>query len=193
MWSEPFEWSAENFSTDLYATKEFIKNTEAPTDYGPLVFATNFNMQATRWTLHYNDTTGLVRAIAESGSIVNLFTALDAYRFDLTIDQGGRPFVCYEKQDGGYFFWYDPLIPGYTITFIGDGVRNPFAFLDMKDYESLARADVVLTYSIGREQFYRVGSERYTVERQVPGIDLRGIGVVKAGVGKNLRYTIVTR
>lgn len=193
MWTDEFIWASENFETFLESTKEFIKNTQNPVDYGPVQFATNWNMRASLWNLSYEPSTGSVRVISSLGTIVELFSVLDAYRFDLTIDQSGRPLVVFEQQEASYVWWYDPLIPGFTVTSLGANTRNPFCCLDLKDYESLSGADVLITYSIGRNQYYRAGSERYTVERQVPGIDLRGIGVVKAGVGKNLRYTIVTR
>lgn len=81
-----------------------------------------------------------------------------------TFDQAMRPFVTYVTASGGFYYWYDSTIPGYTITALPAHVDRPFACLDDNRTLSLNSSDIILSYVNGTQLYYRQQRDRYLIE-----------------------------
>lgn len=138
------------------------------------------------WVIHRVDNPdATVEVIVDTGLV-------EAPEFvDITFDPAGRAFIAWEEPNVGIqIFWYDPTIPGYTTTLIVQQGRNPFCHLDYRILQQQVKADIILCYEKDNAVYYRITSNRYTVEYSTPFTDLGNRRIHKAGVGEQLRYTI---
>ena len=64
---------------------------------------------------------------------------------DLTFDQNGRPFACWEFEGMVYIYWHDPLLEDMDVKYICAG-RTPRARLDARERHQLPDSDIYLFY-----------------------------------------------
>lgn len=101
------------------------------------------------------------------------FAGVPPTEIDAAFDQAARILVCMERATGPgntpelWVYFYDPLIPGYTLKLFGQG-RTPRAVLD--DAVDSSNADILVFYlndNVG--MCYRVQRDRYLNEYIVTG------------------------
>jgi hypothetical protein len=163
-----------------------------PRDYGPFALGdTSEGLDSYEWELEYDGLNYNLGLVGQSKSL--LFTESDSLGADLTFDQAGRAFVVYVKLDGVWIYWYDPTIPGFTKTQLSSTASNPFCTLDMRDPTQNDTSDILVFYQRANAIYYRISSDRYTVEYATPVTNLNGKNIHRCGIGKNNRFTLVYR
>lgn len=91
------------------------------------------------WLSHSSVTVEETRAGAvgtwEAETLLFIFPGAAALEVDVAFEQSGRAVVCLERPTGAggapetWLYWYDPRVPGFTLTNLGPG-RNPRILLD---------------------------------------------------------------
>ena len=91
------------------------------------------------------------------------------YSMDLTFDQNGRPFACWEFEGSVYIYWYDPLLGDMDVKYICAG-RTPRARLDARDRHQLPDSDIYLFYiNDSADQLeYRIQRDKYGTAYHAP-------------------------
>jgi len=86
----------------------------------------------------------------------------ETWWFDLTFDQNGRPFVCWEYQDTIWLYYYDPVEEEMTTRELCSG-RTPRAKLDVRRRRLIDQSDIILFYINDTEDQveYRLQRDRY--------------------------------
>lgn len=98
------------------------------------------------------------------------FSDADVVHVDVTFDQVGGPLYLYQKNDGDvYLRWFDPEIPAITITNLGPGLE-PSITIDT--VYRVSTSDIIVSYRVGNQVRYRLGSDRYTIEYVVPALSV---------------------
>lgn len=126
-----------------------------------------------------------------------LFSASAVKEAALAFDQNMRPFVVYVENTTTKMWWYDPTIPGQTITTLGTGFRSPRCTTDEKRAWHLADSDIQLWYVRGSNLCVRYQRERFTVEhaKKVVGPQAELVSVTMSTNGRlqlRLRNTNVS-
>jgi hypothetical protein len=91
------------------------------------------------------------------------------YSMDLTFDQNGRPFACWEFEGSVYIYWYDPLLGDMDVKYICAG-RTPRARLDARNRHQLPDSDIYLFYiNDSADQLeYRMQRDKYGTAYHAP-------------------------
>lgn len=111
----------------------------------------------------------------------------------LAFDQHMQPFLTWELEDGRCFYrWFDPLIPGFTITQLPSDTFTPRCCID-DTRDTLVRegqSDIILAYcrhvSENSNLYFRAERERYQTEHLL----LEGAGpagLIQIGMNRKLR------
>lgn len=88
-----------------------------------------------------------------------------AYWMDFTFNQVGNALITYESAGHTLMWWFDPVAGSFVTTDFGVGSEPSVSLLTSK---VVSTSDIVLSYRVGLEIKYRLGSERFTIERTVP-------------------------
>lgn len=87
----------------------------------------------------------------------------------MAFDQNGLPYLAVVDVTGAAFLrWYDPLVPGMTVTQLAAGVVNPRITLDDARPFNVANSDVILAYVRDGLLRYRRQRDRFDVEFTPP-------------------------
>lgn len=116
----------------------------------------------------------------------------------LAFDQNMHPVISFIASSLPYYYWWDPNIPGNTISSLSSTVINPCVTLDDKRPLSttLGLSDVVMSYINSGNLCYRLQRDRYNVEYVwMTGINslISNPFVNKIGMANNLRLLIEVR
>lgn len=94
-----------------------------------------------------------------------LLSGVGAKWVALAFDQNAREFVAYVDQSNiAHYYWYDPIIPGFTTSTVTGVVPRVFATLDDERVLELPTSDIIFTYVRGGHLFMRQQRDRYGVE-----------------------------
>jgi len=98
----------------------------------------------------------------EEESLLFSYTGGVGTSFDLTFDQNGRPFVCWEQGGSVWIYYYDPTLPGMTTREVCSG-RTPRARLDIRHPVFTSYSDIMLFYlnDSADQAEYRAQRDRY--------------------------------
>ena len=116
----------------------------------------------------------------------------------LAFDQNMRPVVSFMAGGLPYFYWWNPLIPGNTVTSLPTTIINPCVTMDDKRAREslLGLNDVVMAYINGTNLCYRLERDRYNTEyvwyANISDI-LANPYVNRIGMTENLRLLIDLR
>ena len=118
------------------------------------------------WTLRYFPATDEFVIEAPNTPATVVHTAPDVSELSLAFDQNGNPFIAYVEDGDAKFFWFDPTIPGDTVTNLPANSLTPRCCTDDKREASAAanRSDIILCYVNGGDLLFRQERDRYTVE-----------------------------
>jgi hypothetical protein len=95
-----------------------------------------------------------------SGEVLRITCLKKPKEIDLTFDQNMRPVVAYTVDGGGYIYYFNAQIAGYSHDWIPD-VRNMRVSLDDKRGFRLDNSDVVLAYMYQNKLFYALQRNRF--------------------------------
>lgn len=184
-------WSPIGYETEILYPKNGGRLIK-PRDFGPVGIAdTSEGISSYEWELEYDQLNFNLGIAGESKSF--LFSDEGSLGADLTFGTDGRAFVVYQKIDGVWIYWYDPTIPGFTKTQLSSTAINPFCTIDMRDPVQNDSSDILVFYERANAIYYRISSDRYTVEYSTPVTALNGKSIHRCGIGKNNRFTVVYR
>lgn len=114
-----------------------------------------------------------------------LFAAANVKEASLSFDQNMRPFVVYLENTTTKMWWYDPTIPGQTITTLGTDLRTPRCTMDERREWHTAISDIVLGYVRAGNLCVRYQRERYQTEHVLkpvgPTAELVCVGINAGG------------
>jgi len=97
-----------------------------------------------------------------------VFTQTHITYIGLSWDQLGRPLIVYQYQDNIYLWWYDPTIPGITITDLGVGEKPYLRLDDMRDMTIGGYSKNTIIYKVGTTMKYRSQLDRWSTEYDTP-------------------------
>lgn len=126
-------------------------------------------LQYQTWTLDVlgSGTGTYVSLTAPNTAATTIFSSPGITWARLTFDQNMHPFVAFIDQNGAAFFWWDPTIPGNTITRMVAGVSFPCCSMD--DKRNVATLvgwnDIILAYVRSQNLYYVQQRDRYATER----------------------------
>ena len=84
---------------------------------------------------------------------------------DFTFNQVGNALVAYSNSTNVFMWWFDPVAGSVVTTDFGVGQQPSVSLITKKE---VSTSDIVLSYRVGTAIKYRLGSERYLIERTVP-------------------------
>lgn len=180
---------------ELLVPKNFSVWQKVERDLGPVALAdVTQELRSYTWELALVDGWWVIYRVDDPDNTVAVLvdTGLEEKPefSDITFDAAGRAFVAWEIAGGINIYWYDPTISGYTTTLIAANGKNPFCHLDYRVLQQQVNADIILCYERNNAVYYRITSDRYTIEYSTPFVDLGNRRIHKAGVGDQLRYVI---
>lgn len=113
----------------------------------------------------------------------------------LTFDQNMHPFFAYTQNGVAKFYWYDPTIPGFTITTLEAGAITPRASLDDKRAFAIngGGTDILLFYVVGNTLLMRMQRDRYgIIYTMATNLQTRFLGnsVVQVGMNAVNRFQV---
>jgi hypothetical protein len=119
------------------------------------------------WTLRYFPTSGNFSISSPNTPATVILTVPDVTEMSFSFDQNGNPFITYVQDGEAKFWWFDPSIPGTTISLLPANTLTPRCCHDDKRElgASANFSDILLCYVNGGALKYRQERERYTVER----------------------------
>lgn len=125
------------------------------------------NVFPTPWFASLNENGDVELGITGGSPIIGMIALgiPSANWMDITFDQLGNTLVVYELGGSIFLWWYDPLIASVTTTNFGAGLEPSISLIVPK---AVSTSEIVLSYRAGTEVRYRLGSERYTIERTTP-------------------------
>jgi hypothetical protein len=118
------------------------------------------------WTLRYYGETGDFTLSAPNTAETIVLNAANVTEISLAFDQNGNPFIAFVEDDVAKFFWFDPVIPGDTVTNLPANSLTPRCCTDDKLETAAAanRSDVILCYVNSGALKMRKERDRYTIE-----------------------------
>jgi len=113
------------------------------------------------------------------------------WSMDLTFDQNGRPFACWEYQGEVWIYWHDPVAGSMQIDYVCDG-RTPRARLDGKSRHQLPDSDIYLFYLNDDEDRmeYRIQRDRYDTAYATNLVDVSNVYLEVLAMARNYRLYI---
>lgn len=181
-------WTATPDPADLIYPKNFGR-LAFPRDMGPVAIAdTTEGLTEYEWELDFRGDKFWIGRVGQDKEV--LFEEQDSIQADLTFDTAGRAFVAYEKTDGVYAYWYDPIEDDFVKQLIASGATNPFCTLDMRDPSQNDENDILVFYERADAIYYQLSSDRYSVEYATPVTSLGGKKIIKCGIGINNRFVV---
>lgn len=126
--------------------------------------------------LEYQDWSGFVTDVGLSTSSVYLTApnTPDTFIFSepgltwmrFTFDQNMHPFICFVGSNRSGYFWWDPLLPGNTITAFPAGITVAACSMDDKRplQTRLGNNDIIVGYVNNNNLCYRQQRDRYGTE-----------------------------
>lgn len=118
-----------------------------------------------------------------------LFTGADITDVALAFDQNMRPFVAYTQAGSAKFWWYDPTVQMMVTTDL-PGATTPRCTLDDKREFNTSGSDVILAYLKGRDLYFRMQRDRFTVEYPLATDVGSKLTTVKMGTNNRLHFGI---
>lgn len=117
--------------------------------------------------------------------------------FTFSFDQNMRVAVAYQLGDettapaqrGGYLYWFDNAIPGFTTIALGPCV-SPFLFFDFATDAAAVFAEMLLFYARDGVIHYRRQSDRFTIEYTAGPIPAGKTRITGVGMGANWRLHV---
>jgi hypothetical protein len=162
----------DNLSQQL-RTDAFIYDELSGFDMGPVVVSDPSNgLYARAWkVVASNRDMYLYGANGDVWTLDRLLTSSDTFpthSVELTWDQNGRPFMCWEEDGMVWIYYYDPVAEEMTRLELCAG-RTPKTRLDVRRQRLSSVSDILLFYLNDTEDCleYRVQSDRYTVAYQI--------------------------
>jgi len=110
---------------------------------------------------------------------------------DLTFEQNGRPFICWEYQDTVWIYWYDSVIGSMQIREVCAG-RTPRARLDARQRHQIPDSDIYLCYinDAANQMEYRIQRDRYNTVYPTNVVDTQNAYLEVLAAGHNYRLYI---
>jgi len=112
------------------------------------------------------------------------YAGKDITEVSFTFDQNMNPFLAFMQNGQAKFYWFDPTIPGYTLTLLPAGSVSPKVCLDDKRAVENPTSDVILGYIRSGTLYYREQRDRFLVEYTLKtGVigDVLMVGMTKIG------------
>jgi len=127
------------------------------------------------------------------GPWTTLFSGAGITEISGSFDVNMAPAVAYTQAEETKLWWYNPLIPGYTVTtFVG--TASPRLALDDKRTSQSGNADIIFAYLRAGGLYYRQWRDRYATERFLcnqPPNTLR-LGRIGMGSTNRMQFEFLT-
>lgn len=123
-------------------------------------------LQVQTWQLSVDNLLGTFTISSDTQAPLILFTRSNPTWARLAFDQNMHPFISFVDQTGAHFYWWDPTIPGNTITDLSAGIQFPCCSMDDKREIATLMGwnDIILAYILNNNLYFRAQQDRYTVE-----------------------------
>jgi hypothetical protein len=164
--------------TPQYAGWQYPKRLRSPDAFndtycfsqGPIAFNNppTDNVFPNAWWGFVNEENGDVEiGLVGSADVVSVVSLgiPTANWMDITFNQLGNVLIAYEIDGSIFLWWYDPQLAAVTTTNFGAGFEPSISLLIPK---AVSTSEIVLSYRVNTDVKYRLGSERYTIERTAP-------------------------
>jgi hypothetical protein len=117
-----------------------------------------------------------------------LYTQAGIAELAFTWDQSMRPFIAWQLEDGTcQYRWFDPTVPGFVVSDLPSGSKNPRCQLDDKRVAQSSASDIILAYMNSGELRYRQQRDRYLTERVLKtGLGTRSL--LQIGMSRAFRF-----
>ena len=165
--------TARNYLSQTLRTDAFIQDQLTAFDMGPVELGdTSQGLYAKVWKLEVsNRDVYLYKASGADWELEQYLFSTDSFptsSFDLTFDQTGKVFVCWEETGSVWIYYYDPTLPGMTTREVCSG-RTPRARLDIRAKQLTSDSDIMLFYLNDSADCleYRIQSDRYDTAYQL--------------------------
>lgn len=134
--------------------------------------------------------TGLVTVASEGAGYsdeTDIVTRPGTTRISLAFDNNMQVILAGQDKEGGWLYWYDPVVAGYTLLQY-PGARTPFVRIDDIRDSSNATRDVILSYISSSENLcVRNIRDRFTVEYILKAVHNWQV-IYQCGMNKKLRF-----
>jgi hypothetical protein len=118
------------------------------------------------WTIRWIPSTGDFTYEAPNTPRTAVHNASNVTELSGSFDQNGNPFITYVESDVAKFWWYDPTIPGDTVSLLPANSLTPRCTHD--DKRRIAAegnlSDIILCYVNAGDLFFRQERDRYEVQ-----------------------------
>lgn len=126
-------------------------------------------LQVQNWSGYVSNvglTTSSVHLSSNNTPDTIIFSSPGIIWMRFTFDQNMHPFVAFYTGTIASYFWWDPTIPGNTITNLPTGPTYPACILDdPRNLQTLlGNNDIILAYINSNNLCYRQQRDRYGVE-----------------------------
>lgn len=152
-------------------TDNFISQTTDVKLGGIAISDGSQGLQVQNWFLNVTNvglSTSAVTLTDSSGNLTNLFSAPGITWARLAFDQNMRPVVNFLGSLGSGYYWFDPTIPGITITYFAPATNIGKVCCSMDDNRAIevnaGLSDVIMAYVANNNLCYRQQRDRYTIE-----------------------------
>lgn len=148
------------------------------------------------WTCTVDSTVaGNVYISAPNTPATLILTVPGITQVSLTFDQNMHPFLAYTQNGVAKFYWFDPTIPGFTITTLEAGATTPRASLDDKRAFAIngGGTDILLFYVVGNNLLMRQQRDRYgIIYVMATNLNLTHLGntVFQVGMNTVMRFQV---
>lgn len=133
---------------------------------------------------------GTVYLGADDVPEVELFQRTGITQISLAFDQNMQPFIAFEEDGQGWFWWFDTTMATHVFTQLPLGSVAPQCCLDDKLDETTALSDIILAYTRGGALYYRQQRDRYTVETELAASVAGTVLRVGMNQGRRLQFAV---
>lgn len=117
-----------------------------------------------------------------------IITVPNITEFQFTFDQSMNPFVTYMvNETNGFFYWFDTTLPGFVTTALPVGAIRPRCSLDDKRELQSDISDVILTYVLDGDVYFRAQRDRFLIDYLLAS-DVDTDDNFNVGMSRGLRF-----
>lgn len=157
---------------------------------------TSQGLQFQTWTATVDSiATGNIYLSAPNTPAILALTVPGITQLSFTFDQNMHPFFAYTQNGVAKFYWFDPTIPGFTITTLEAGALTPRCSLDDKRAFAIngGGTDILLFYLVGNTLLMRMQRDRYgIIYTMATNLQTRFLGnqVLQVGMNAVMRFQV---
>lgn len=158
--------SSTNLPAPLLAPKSYDITNES-TDFergGIAIEDITQGMDYQDWQVTIEGQNIVVTPLSEGNPVIAFVAAGTVTEVSLAFDQLMHIFIAFVEDGIAQFYWYDPISELNEFFILPVNSINPCCTFDDHRYTQVPSSDIIVAYIIANELFFRMQSNRYTVE-----------------------------